>query len=94
MKFRSFIVKRQGLLKKHPVIIFFLLTYIFSWLIWMPMVLTNQESRLLLIVGTFGPTLVALLLTGLSKGPKWPAGTSHAVFLSGELVFFGTCSAF
>lgn len=32
------------------------------------MVLTNQESRLLLIVGTFGPTSVALLLTGLNTG--------------------------
>jgi membrane protease YdiL (CAAX protease family) len=32
------------------------------------MVLADQASRLLLIVGTFGPTLVALLLTGLSKG--------------------------
>jgi membrane protease YdiL (CAAX protease family) len=61
-------MKRQSLLENHSVIIFFVLTYSFSWLIWMPMVLANQESRLLLIAGTFGPTSVALLLTGLNKG--------------------------
>lgn len=70
MKFMSLIVKRQGLLKNHPVIIFFVLTYSFSWLFWMPMVLINQESRLFLFTGTFGPTSVALLLTGLNKGWK------------------------
>ncbi len=61
-------MKRKGLLEKHPIIIFFVLTYSFSWLFWMPMVSTNHESRLLLIIGTFGPTLVALLLTGIDRG--------------------------
>lgn len=61
-------MKGQSLLENHSVIIFFVLTYSFSWILWMPMVLTNQESRLLLIAGTFGPTSAALLLTGLNKG--------------------------
>lgn len=61
-------MKKHSILENHPTIIFFILTYCFSWIIWMPMVLTDQESRLRLIVGTFGPTLVALLLTGLTMG--------------------------
>ncbi len=61
-------MKTQGLLKNYPIIFFFVLTFGFSWLFWIPMTLTNQESRLLVIVGTFGPTSVALLLTGLNSG--------------------------
>lgn len=61
-------MKRLSLLESHPAIIFFVLTYSFSWLIWMPMVFTNKESRLFIIIGTFGPTSVAILLTGLKTG--------------------------
>lgn len=61
-------MKRQISLENHTAAVFFILTFSFSWIVWMPMVFADQASQLLLIVGTFGPTLIALLLTGQSKG--------------------------
>jgi membrane protease YdiL (CAAX protease family) len=61
-------VRRRKFGAVQAVLIFFVLTYAFTWLAWLPMVFTGQENGLLLIVGTFGPTLVALLLTGIETG--------------------------
>lgn len=56
--------------REIPVILFFVLSYIFSWGAWLPMVLSGEESRLLLIIGTFGPGLSALLLCLWNNGKQ------------------------
>ena len=49
---------------------FFFVTYCISWAFWAPMVIAGIENRLLLIAGTFGPTLAALLLTAHESGRR------------------------
>jgi uncharacterized protein len=50
------------------LILFFTVTYTISWAVWLPAVWSGQSSRLLLIAGSFGPTLAALLLTAWGEG--------------------------
>lgn len=63
--------------QKKNVIMFFLLTYIFSWLLWLPAVLVKEDiflyqySGLLVIMGGFVPSIVGLGLAftyGKSRG--------------------------
>ena len=63
-------MQSRGLLKKYSVLVFFMLTYAISWILWMFLVLTGQEIRPLIIAGTFGPTLAALILEGIQNGAK------------------------
>jgi len=60
--------KFRGILARFPVLTYFTLTYISSWLVWTPMVLSGFDSRLLLVSGTFCPLASALLLTALIDG--------------------------
>jgi len=50
----------RSLSENHSILVFFVLTYSISWVAWMPMILIGQETRPLLIAGSFGPTLAAL----------------------------------
>ena len=56
------------LLKRQSLLTFFVLSYIISWAVWIPLALSSQHSRALLILGGFGPTLSALLLTLITNG--------------------------
>ena len=58
----------MNLIKRYPFVSFVVLTYAISWALWTPLVISSQYSRLFLILGTFGPTLSALLLTLISNG--------------------------
>lgn len=59
---------------------FFLLTYAYSWMIWIPSVLdglgvnlpfdVSQYSMVVVIIGAFAPLLAALTLAGRSQGRK------------------------
>jgi len=59
-------------LKTHAsvrrTLLFFLVTFVFSWSIWIPLAVTGSENGLLDIAGRFGPLVAALLLTGLLDG--------------------------
>jgi len=57
----------KHLLKRHPVAAFFILTYGVSWLVWVPMAVTQIDHPIYKL-GTFGPTIVALILTSLIGG--------------------------
>jgi len=57
----------KHLLKRHPVAAFFILTYGVSWLVWVPMAFTQIDLPIYKL-GTFGPTIVALILTSLIGG--------------------------
>lgn len=59
----------RNIIKKHPIISFAGLTFLISWGIWIPIVLL-QVSTGWYRVGTFGPTLAALVLIALRDGRK------------------------
>ena len=71
----------QGLLARHSLISFFVMAYAFSWIVWSPWVLSEEGVGLLpfrLGDGTSGllnafailagPTLSALIMTGITEG--------------------------
>jgi len=56
--------QRQG-----SVVSFFLLTFALSWAVWVPMALLEIDHPLYKL-GTFGPTVAGLLLTGVVQGRR------------------------
>lgn len=50
--------------------LFFGLTFLISWGIWIPLALTDRSTQLLLWMAGFGPTLAAIIVTGLQSGCK------------------------
>jgi membrane protease YdiL (CAAX protease family) len=69
-----------GLLARHPLVFYFLFAYAFSWLTWLPLVLSEDGAGLLsfrsplgfyatLAIATFvGPFLSAFIMTGMTEG--------------------------
>lgn len=68
-------------LVKRPLALFFVLSYAISWAIWIPMVIYYLQNPfqvtplplpflLLALVGGFGPTFSALIVTGIDDGSK------------------------
>lgn len=57
---------------RNQTVAFFVLTYAISWTLWMPVILAGAppSSPLLVLVllGSFGPTLAAMVLTVMSDG--------------------------
>ncbi|MBN2472835.1 MAG: CPBP family intramembrane metalloprotease [Anaerolineae bacterium] len=58
----------RRIIRQYPLVAFFGLTYALSWLLWLPMLLAGQSSAVWLHLGTFGPTLAALLVSGVLGG--------------------------
>ncbi len=58
--------KCKEILKDNEVVAFLVGTYVVSWLIWMPFVIFAQGW--IKGLGSFGPTVSALLITGITKG--------------------------
>ena len=58
----------RGMLQRHSVLAFFALSYTISWIIWLPLVVSPQSGRPLLILGSFGPAISTLLLTAINSG--------------------------
>ncbi len=57
----------KKLIIRYPVATFFVLTYAISWAVWVPLAIAQIDHPLYKL-GTFGPTLVALVLTALTGG--------------------------
>src|SRR6516164_44640 len=59
---------REGLLARHPLVFFFLLSFLFTWgyfwLIWAPLGLPHS----LIALGGFGPAVSAFLVLALTSG--------------------------
>jgi uncharacterized protein len=65
-------------IRRHELIAFFLMAYAFPWLIWIPFLVLSRNglgilpfkapALLLVIIGGFGPTISALVVTGLTQG--------------------------
>ena len=61
------------LIKKFPLLIFFILAYGLSWALWVPICIvgykfTPTTGQILIIIGGFGPLLSAILVTFATKG--------------------------
>lgn len=62
------------LIKKHSLVVFFVLAYAISWLIWLPQLASAQGflktpvSPYLHLIGGFGPMLAAMIVTGITVG--------------------------
>ena len=63
-----------ALIKRNPLISYFVLAYLISWTIWSPFVASAQgladwkAPGLLYYVGSFGPLISALIVTALTEG--------------------------
>ena len=64
----------SALIKRNPLISYFILAYLISWTIWLPFVASAQEwadwdvPGLLYYFGPYGPLLSALIVTALTEG--------------------------
>jgi membrane protease YdiL (CAAX protease family) len=70
----------HGLLARHPLTSFFVMAYAFSWLLELPVVLSETGTGLLpftipqpvvvlsIAAATFGPTVSAFIMTGVTEG--------------------------
>ena len=54
-------------LKRHPLFVFYGLTFVISWGIWIPLVVLQADHPIYRL-GAFGPTLAAILLTLINGG--------------------------
>jgi membrane protease YdiL (CAAX protease family) len=67
---------REGLLARHPLVFFFLIAFVFSWLMFLPGPLTyfgvlNLSDSVLLVLGItglLGPILSGFLMTAVTEG--------------------------
>ena len=62
-----------SLVRRHPVLSFVVLTYAVAWLLWAPLVifpdrLPGQLALVLVLLGSFVPSAVGVLFTGLLRG--------------------------
>ncbi len=60
--------------KYNGLTTYFILAYLISWLIWLPLVLSSQKNPMLHALGFMGPMIAALIITGATQG--W-AGIKH-----------------
>ena len=75
------------LASKRPLTVFFVLAYLFSWAVFLPVVLFRAPPQLT-ILATFGPLLAALVTHHLATGnyPRFPIATTWGRTLGGTAV--------
>ena len=66
-------VHTQGLVRRHPLISFYVLTYAISWLLWAPLVIFRGSipggvGFILLLVGSLVPSALGVVFVGLLRG--------------------------
>jgi len=65
--------RTQGLVLRHPLVSFFVLTYAVAWLLWAPLVIFGDRvsgplAFVLLLLGSLVPTTVGVVLVALLRG--------------------------
>jgi membrane protease YdiL (CAAX protease family) len=72
MKLQQFINETKLVSARYPLFIYFILAYAFAWLLWIPAVVFQESfpslTMILFMLGTFAPTVAAILLTGIYEG--------------------------
>src|SRR5918998_971762 len=69
---------RPSVLARHPLVSYFLIAFVFSWLMYLPALLTNygvlslspQLVGLLAIAGLLGPVLSGVIMSALTEGGR------------------------
>jgi CAAX protease family protein len=73
---------RKGLFARYPLTFYFLIAYAFSWLVWVPLALSQDGAGLLsfrspigvsasIVFASFaGPSLAAFIMTGITEGTE------------------------
>ncbi len=62
------------MLRKHPLVFFFVLAYAISWSLWLPLLLakqgiiSSQPPQYLHLMGSLGPAMAALIVTRVCSG--------------------------
>ena len=85
---------QRGLLARHPLISFFVMAYAFSWIVWSPWVLSEEDVGLLpyelsgatagLLIAVailLGPTLAGFIMTGITEGREGIRSLLHRIVL-------------
>ena len=65
--------RTQSLVRRHPLISFFVLTYAIAWLLWAPLVIFRDSipgplAFILLLLGSLVPSTLGLVFVGLLRG--------------------------
>jgi membrane protease YdiL (CAAX protease family) len=65
------------LVRRHPIVVFYVLAFVITWLGWIPQALHSRglfpfDHPLLGLLGGAGPTLAALIVIGVLKGRDGP----------------------
>lgn len=58
--------KLIAFIDKYSLLVFFIATYFISWILWLPLILFGESK--VIIFGSFGPTITAMVLTFLLNG--------------------------
>ena len=66
----------KSIMKQYPLVSYFVLAYLLSWLLWVPLAIVNsisevpEEAFLLLFVGIWGPTVAGFIMTRVVEGKE------------------------
>src|ERR687898_3507704 len=63
----------MSLVRRHPLITFFILTYAIAWILWLPLIVLQDTipaapGLVLVLLGSNVPSLLAIVLTALVLG--------------------------
>jgi hypothetical protein len=66
-------VHTESLVRRHPLIIFYVLTYAITWTLWAPLVIFRGQlpgplGLVLAMLGSLVPSTLGLVLVGLLRG--------------------------
>jgi len=76
-------------IRRSPVVAFYVICYVISWGLWLPLILSrNDLAELIAVIGLFGPALACIIVSRKSSSP---AKGSRAIpfwlsFISGWIV--------
>lgn len=59
-----------GWIRKRPIVAFYVICFVFSWVLWLPLILSrNDLSEMIAIVGLFGPALACVFVSRVTSSP-------------------------
>jgi len=96
------------LIRRYPLVTFFVFAYALSWILWIPVVAAGQQvspvaGLLLIIIGGFGPFLSAIIVTAIVQRKaglrelrnrifKWRVGIIWYLFVLSSPIVFALAS--
>ncbi|TFH35990.1 MAG: CPBP family intramembrane metalloprotease [Anaerolineales bacterium] len=57
-------------IRRSPVVAFYVICYVISWGLWLPLILSrNDLAELIAVIGLFGPALACVIVSRISSSP-------------------------